>query len=109
MIVYSSKGDEDVATRDLRTSKAFTERCTNFLEHINGPRRFFTYQLLIEIWTIGFLSSMLVLDWNWIETEATNPHRLLGGALNRIDQLELMQAPPVERLIWINDTIERFK
>ena len=52
---------------------------------------------------------MLVLDWDKMEAEVTNPHRLLGRALNRIDQLELMQAPPEEKLIWINDTIERFK
>merc|ERR1712126_356671 len=95
-------GDKSVAIRDLSTSRVFTERTLNI-------GRVLSYRLLIEIWTVGFISSMLVLEWEWIEPESTNPHNLLVSALNEMDQLELMEASSEEEELWIKDKIRLFK
>ena len=113
MIVYSSKGDKDLAVRGLRRSKEFVERCRIFLDDLEDEildfdSRHQTYQLLIEIWTLCFQGTKLDLDFQ-VPFEYQIPHRVLEGVLNEMDHLVLMPSPATAKEFWIRDTIRRFK
>ena len=109
MIVYSSKGDKNLAIRDLLASKDFAENCTDFLDdHVNCAL-LLSYQLLTEIWSQGFLSSMLVLDWGWDEEMFQTSQRVLEGLMNEMDNLILIASPSSARGIWISDKLRQFK
>ena len=114
MIVYSSKGDKDLAVRGLRRSKEFVERCRIFLddhedEILDFDSRHQTYQLLIEIWTLCFQAAKMVLDWKWDGALYQVPHRVLEGILNEMDHLVLMPSPATAKEVWIRDSIRLFK
>ena len=104
MIVYSSRGDKELAIRGLRTSKDFVERCSDFLQHHSHFPRHYSFKILIEIWTTGFLATKIFhgLEWDVLDSI---PHIILERVLDEMEELLWFQV----RVLWIQERIEQYK
>ena len=104
MIVYSSRGDKELAIRGLKTSKDFVERCLNFLQHHSHFPRHYSFKILIEIWTTGFLATKIFHELEWDVLDSI-PHIILERVLDEMEELLWFQV----RVLWIKERIEQFK
>ena len=98
MIVYCSKGDMDLAIKSLRTSKAFVDRCRQFLYcPLDGDwsDQIFliaSCQLLVQIWTQCFITTKCILEYGVDEAKLeTSFHEVLDEVTVMINEIELVQ------------------
>ena len=65
MVTYSSRGDLDLAVKDLKASKQFIDRCLEFLGLWWIEERYVRrcYEWLFQIWRREFIKTKCVLDW----------------------------------------------